>query len=1129
MRRLGDWLAQLGLAKYEAVLTDRQIDLAALRLLSDQDLAALGIALGPRRKMLSALGGPRPLPDAAKPDKIPVATPSPLQADMSSDHRQLTVMFVDLVGWSDIAERLEADLLPELLGRYHETTCEIIHRHEGHVAQFLGDGVLVYFGYPPAHEDDAERCVRAALEIVAGMQALSAALETGGLPRLPVRVGIHTGLAVVGNIGRNGRNEVLAVGSAPSVAARIQALAASDSVLISAATRTLVARHFRYADLGRRALHGLRTPVRLYCVRGPRAWSTRFQASRRTALTPLVGREPELALLVDRWRLVREGSSQIVSLVGEPGIGKSRLVSALCERVNADVHSLIVLQCLPQFVNSPLHPVIEYAERALGFEAGDCADVRLDRIEAWLLHRHGRSIEDARLLAAMLSLPFEARYGPLQQPPARRRVETARMLFDTAAALAGGKPILLVVEDVHWADPTTVELLLDVAARMYDQRAMMLISHRPEFSNARFMQFGANQVALERLSLAQASAFVGRFIAPSERNDAVARQIVARSDGVPLFLEEICKAVLESMAGDGPDRRDPAAIAIPATLRDSLMSRLDRVPDGRLIAQVGAVLGREFSEEMVVSLAGELGLAARNALRGLSESGLLLPSSSTAGMRYQFKHALVHELAANSMLKSARSGLHARAARLLEASTGLRASNPEVLAHHYCEAQEYEQAVACWTLAGKAAAARLAHIEARNHFEHALHWLPQCAPGPERSRNELALCVALGAVLATIKGYAATDVEHMYARAAQLCSDVEDAELACAALRGQCQLTLLQGRYGEARALADKLLVCADRLAVRPQSADAHMMLGKISIFEGRLRESVDQFELALAQLDADGYRQYGASNGIDLTIGCLAFEARAQWLLGRYDTAFRCADEALAQAERPAVWLGAVQASGMRALLHQGQGDVEWARHYAEQTVQRAHEQVIPYWEALGEIIKAWADARDGGGHAALKQVEEGGERYRIAGGRLGSTWVMSVLAEVQRTCGGTAAALATLARALEHARQTGEMYFLPELWRMRGELLAATSRQAESAEKCFLAALQCADSMHARAWRVRTIASLAKFWCERDRVNEAAALLKQALAGAEEKDDSADTRQALKLRAMLGVDSTAGLSAFR
>ena len=1114
MNTLTEWLAKLGLSQFEPLLASHEIDLEAMQFLSDADLAMLGIPLGPRRKLLDSIASLRSsgTPLRNGPPHSGERSDQPLEEP--SEHRQLSVMFVDLVGWSELSERTDQERLAVLLRRYHDVCTQVIQRHEGHVAQYLGDGVLVYFGYPRAHENNAERAVRTGLDIVSTIKDMNRQLRNEDLPELQVRVGIHTALTIVGQVGGQGRHEQLAVGPAPNLAARIQAIAEPGTVLIGASTRSLVARNFRCVDLGVKALKGARQPIHVYRVLGPRTWDTRFAAARAGRLTPLVGRQREIGTLWHHWQLAREGAGQVVCVVGEAGIGKSRLIDALRESLQDAAPTEVILQCLPHFANTPLHPIVKHTNLALGIAAEDTPATRLDKIEALLVHRLARPVDDAKLMASLLSVPFEEKLGPLNLPPLRLRAETIRMLVDVLLTAARRQPILLVVEDAHWADPTTLEVLRELARRTLESAVLMIITHRTDFTAATVLAAGALQISLERLSPTQAKAFVAHLTEKKRLAPDMVERIVARSDGIPLFLEEMTKSVLESVSEGGGV--NVGANPIPATLRDSLMARLDRVPGGKVVAQIGAILGREFSHALVTAIGRELHVDPDRALRGLTEAGLVHSISTRDDVVFQFKHALVQDLAAESLVRPTRHALHARAARLLERmSEHTNETPPELLAHHYTEACEFTLAVPYWIQAGKRAASRLAHIEAMHHFDQAARLLRHYPDSDARARIELDLLVARGAVLVTLRGYAAPDVERTYERARELCPRVADPVLECSVLRGQVQLLLLQARYREARTLAVAMRLAAEGTGELAQLVDAHMMSGIIAIYDGRLAEAARELDRALQRLDPGGYRHYGISNGVDLGIGCLAYHARVLWFLGLPDSALRSANDALALASRPAVWLGAVQAHGMRALLHQTLGDVEDARASATLTAKHAAEQCIPYWEAVAGIVLGWVDAQTGHVEEALERIRAAWQFYLSTGASLGTSWIMTVLADAQRRSGDTDAALSSLGAALDHVKTTGELYFAPEVWRMVGELRESSS--PKEAERCYLESQRIAQQTGALAWDLRTSIRLARLWQSQGKAAQAQGMLGARLVLFREGLDTSDLKEAAHLFASL------------
>ena len=752
------WLRDLGLERYEPAFRENEIDAEVLPELTEADLVTLGLPLGPRRKLLKAVaalhGGAPSAPVAQRRASVP----TPLA---EAERRQLTVMFCDLVGSTALAARLDPEELREVIGAYHRSVAEAVRRFDGLVAKYMGDGVLVYFGFPRAHEDDAERAVRAGLDIVADIGRL----DMPATGELRVRIGIATGLVVVGDlIGEGPSQEQAVVGETPNLAARLQALAEPGAVVIAPATRRLIGNQFRLQALGRHEIKGLSETIEAWAVVGVSAAEGRFESLRSGPLTGFVGREDELGLLIERWNLARDGEGQVVLLSGEPGIGKSRVLSELRSRLEAQSATSLRLQCSPYYVNSAFYPIIENFERALRFVRGDTAEQKLDKLEALVVGQYGRPREDLRFIAAMLSIPGEERYGTVAMTPQKFKDETLRALADTTQAIARRQRTVKLFEDIHWADPTTLEVMDILIQRVRNFPLLIVVTHRPEFLS-RWTHFGhVTALTLSKLTRPQSGALVSRVADGKALPVDLLEEILGKTDGVPLFVEELTKSLLESQdLRDAGDRweyaRRRSTVAIPLTLRDSLMARLDRFAPVREIAQIGAAIGRKFSYELIAAVAPHAKRELDHALAQLTASGLAFQQGTLANAVYTFKHALVQDAAYDSLLRQRRQELHGRIARAIEEHwPQTEATEPELLAHHYTEARQPSKAIPLWQKAGSLALARLALAEAVAHLNRGLDLVAALPASGERDGKDLVLRCLLGTAWMALKGWQAQEV-----------------------------------------------------------------------------------------------------------------------------------------------------------------------------------------------------------------------------------------------------------------------------------------------------------------------------------------------------------------------------------
>ncbi|HEY7490121.1 MAG TPA: adenylate/guanylate cyclase domain-containing protein [Candidatus Tectomicrobia bacterium] len=741
--------------------------------------------------------------------------PPPEQRSPEAERRQLTVLFCDLVDSTRLAWQLDPEHYREVVRAYQVTCADIIQRFDGHIAQYLGDGLLVYFGYPRAHEDDAQRAVRTGLGMLAAMEQLNTRLVRDKGIRLAVRVGIHTRLVVVGEMGSGGRHEHLALGDTPNLAARLQGLAAPDTVVMSAATARLVQGYFTCEDAGTQALKGMETPVHVYRVLGESTAQSRLDVAGATGLTPLVGREAEVALLRERWAQSQDGHGQIVLLSGEAGIGKSRLVHVLTETAVDPGASRLTLRCSPYHTSSALYPVIEHLQRLLHWHHNVSPAARLAMLEQALQVARLPLAEVVPLVAALLSLPVPERYPPLTLSPQRQKQQTQEALVAWLLAETASQPVLAVWEDLHWADPSTLELLGLLLDQVPMTRLLMVLTCRPEFRPPWAPRSYVTPLTLTRLTRHQIEEMVLRVTGGKPLPAEVLTQIVAKTDGIPLFVEELVKMVLGSGLVREEDRRyiltgPLPPLAIPATLQDALMARPDRLAAVKEVAQLGAVLGREFAYALLRAVSPLDEGALQRSLGQLVEAELLYQRGIPPQVTYLFKHALLQDAAYQSLLRSTRQQYHQRIAQVLEAQFSETATTqPELLAHHYTEAGLTAQAVPYWQRAGQRAVERSANVEAISHLTQGLELLTTLLDTPARAQQELDMLTILGPALIGTKGQAAPEVLQAYARARELCQQVGETPQLFWVLQGLWLFYVLRVELQTAQELAEHLLTLA--------------------------------------------------------------------------------------------------------------------------------------------------------------------------------------------------------------------------------------------------------------------------------------------------------------------------------
>jgi len=753
MASLQEWLGTIGLGHYAEAFRENAIGWDLLSHLDHDVLKDIGVrAAGDRVRILAAIKSLRADGETVGEPLQGVSSPR-CAPSSGAERRQLTVFSCDLVGSTELAHRLDPEDLRELISAYQSVCQSAIARYDGYIARYAGDGILAYFGYPQAHEEDPERAVRAALDVLDGMRKLNSRAAEGNRVQLSVRIGIATGPVVVGDvIGEGASQESAVIGETPNVAARLQALAQPNSIVIAPETRRLALEYFRYRDLGEQRFKGLSEPIRAWQVLGEQATEGRFDARNPLGPTPLVGRVEELALILRRWEQVKEGDGQVILLSGEPGIGKSRLAEVLRERVAGEPHTLVRYHCSPYHGNSSLYPIIEQIRRAAGFDAADDTDSKVAKMEASLRAAFDDASLVAPLFAALLSIDAGDRYPVSHLRPEALKDATLKALAAQFSALAARQPVLLIVEDAHWIDPTTQEALDMLLPGIAEQRILVVVTYRPGYRPPWSGLAHALTLPLGRMTRREAVQIAERASGGKRLPQEVLDQIISKTDGIPLFIEELTKAVLESglliETGDSYRLSDALPdLAIPTTLHDSLMARLDRAAPMREVAQVGACIGRQFSRELLASVLTLDENAMSDALHQLEDAGLLFRAGTPMEVSYTFKHALIQDAAYNSLLKGGRKAIHARIAEALHNSSELSASAPEVLAHHYMEAGEFERAASYWCMAAERAGARYANAEAIAHCGNGLTAL-SLAPRSAESRGlEIALRINLAAGL----------------------------------------------------------------------------------------------------------------------------------------------------------------------------------------------------------------------------------------------------------------------------------------------------------------------------------------------------------------------------------------------
>ena len=1104
------WLAQIGLGKYADLFLDNDIGVDVLPHLTEAHLRELGVSLGDRLRILDAPRSAPGLPSPASPDDAPAADDGvPSERSTQAEHRQLTVMFCDLVGSTALAGRVDLERYRDLIGAYQTATVEPF---DGYVARYMGDGLLVYFGYPQAHEDDAERAVRAGLGVVEAVRRLA---EREALA-LDVRIGIATGHVVAGDIIGEGASEEHAVlGDTPNLAARLQALAAPGAVLIAAATRELAAGLFDYEDLGPHEFKGFPGLVPAWRVIGEASAESRFAATRRTSVAALVGRQTEVMLLLDRWERAKDSEGQVVLLSGEPGIGKSRLTHALRERLEIDSRQTLHYQCWPRYSNSAFYPFVAHIRRAAELvPQGDAAE-NLRRLRIWVESEHGPSPETLPLLAALVSIPIDE--PRLDMAPQRQKEKTVEALVDRLVRRTRSSQVLLIFEDVHWADPTTIDVLGVIINALATTQALLLITYRPEFTPQWIHRGHVTTHSLTRLGRRQVAEIVHDVTGGKSLPDAVLEEILAKTDGIPLFVEELTKTVLEAgFLEEGGSRFSLTcplpALQVPSTLQDSLVARLDRLAEVKSVAQVASVIGREFSFELLsaVSPLGETGLTA--ALERLEEAELVYRRGVPPDATYLFKHALVQDAAYDSLLRRRREELHAQMARVLESDfPETTAREPELLAQHYQAAGLRAEAVEYWQRSAEQSLGRSAYTEQLAHLDAALEGVVAIEALSDRRQRELEIQTARGGALMASAGYLAPETAQAFEAARALASEFGDARQQLAALRGLHGTYFVCAHFDTALEVAETCLLVAEQNDDRQPRSLAHRLIGQTLCMQGQLTRAREHLERAMA-LDAQGHLEEVAAlvHGGGHRLIAPMFMSHVLWMQGRPDRALELAEAQIEETESFGVFTVAA-IMHLLCWIRGWRGEFDALDDLAGRKSRLAREHGLYAWQSAADVLPDWPKLatveRDEAASLARRRLPAVREERGVR-----SPFKLALLAE-SLGAAGDPLGLEVIDEALALSARTGEGWSEAELLRIKGTLLLAHRSGREAGERCLHQSLEVSRGQGAHAWELRAATSLARLWMDSAREAEAKEILAPVYEAFTEGHHTLDLREARQL----------------
>ncbi len=1096
------WLQGLGLDRYAAAFAEQDIDFDVLADLTEADLIELGVSFGDRKKLLRAIAG---LAGSGRSDprrgKSKQAQNSSAQAtESAAEQRHLTVMFCDLVAATELSIRYDPEDLRMIVRAYQDACAGVVARLEGFVARYMGDGILVYFGFPRAHEDDAERAVRAGLEIVEAVARLRPQDDL----RLQTRVGIGTGSVVVGDlIGLGSAQEIAAVGETPNLAARLQALARPDSVVVDSTTHSLTNSIFEFEELGLQNLKGISQPAGAWRALKQRKTDRRTDTMEEQDLVPFVNRSGEITLMLDRWQSARSGQGQTILLSGEAGIGKSRLLRAFAERLIEDDHMSLTFQCTPYHQNNALYPLVERLRRLAGIAGDDPPVVGLAKMRG-LFRNSAIDSEDAlRLFAPLLSVKTvdqeKARVTP--QADMDRLLD---VLLQETEAMAARKPVLMMVEDLHWIDPTSLEFLQRLSQRLGEMQLLLILTVRPEAEARMRPLFPATGLALDRLQRPACETIIRHIAQHKDFPQFLVDTIAERTDGVALFIEQLTKAVLESDAVvDLGDRYEIAgeqpALSIPTTLRGSLLARLDRHPAAREVAQIGAVIGRDFGFKMLAAISALPEEELNRALDRLVETGLLYKAGVVPKAVFRFKHALVQEMAYSSLLKKKRRRLHAEIAIFLEdRSPQITLTEPELLAHHYTEAGLPHRAITYRMKAGERAIQRSALNEAVSEIDLGLSLLPSLTDEADKRTQELYLRVAQATALRATRGTGAPETGAAWARAQTLCGNKEDKALLFRILYGRFLFHQGNADLEKARTFGESLLDLGRQLGNDGALLRGHSAIGRTAFGQGDFAEARLHLEKAIALNDPAGTSGTSTGDGgtgstntggqPELPVIDLCYLSWTSFALGYPETALKQCWRSLEIAEAGAASYDLVVANGNACYLHQLRQDHNAVRRCAQNVIGMATEKGFPHWRSLGAMFQGWLKAAVGQTEEGIAIFQSALSEHRATGEVLEVCYFLGLLGEMLGRHGQVEAGLDHIAQALALVEQTGERWYEAELHRTRGSLLLqAGGIEDPAVDACFETALNLASGQQARLWELRAAVSLSRLRLSRGQTAEA------------------------------------------
>lgn len=1047
----------------------------------------------------------KPLSTATSAPATPSTPPRPA-APPEAERRQLTVMFCDLVGSTALGELLDPEDLRDLIHDYQSAVGSVVFQYEGFIAKYMGDGILIYFGYPVAHENDAERALRAGLEIATAVQAIEHPALASLDRKLAVRIGVATGLVVVGDLlGEGASEEQTVIGATPNLAARLQDIAQANSVVTAESTASLVSGCFVMRDLGKHPLKGITEPVHAFQVESIRQSSTRFETSLgRQRLQPMVGRETELEQLSSAWEKVRQGQTEhrghAVLVRGEAGLGKSRLVRTLRDQVVAEQMPLLLFQCSPFYANTAYFPFIAQIRIEASIEQDDSQAQSLIKLKSLIEDHFHDPVHDLPLIAALLSLDSGVPASVAELSPERKKVLTRQTLLGQAINLSSRNPLLVVIEDLQWSDPSTVELLGLLMDQLDQLPILLMVSSRDEFPADWLARPDTDEVTLDHLDAAQITAVATQVAGGKPLPTEVMQQIIDKTDGVPLYVEELTKTVIGSdLLEEKPDRyllTGPLrGLSIPATLQDSLLARLARLSPLKEIAQNAAVIGREFNVDLLAVISPLPQNSLDLALQQLEQAEIISRLSVPPNSRYLFRHALVQDAAYESLLKRQRQRLHRDIAHaVLERFPERARTEPELIAHHFTEAQQMKQAIDHWARAGHNALAACANAEAVGQLHKALTCLQHLPTGAQRDQREIEIRIALGAAYRATHGFSAKEAEQNFSRALALGKQFEHPEKTIDALRGLYAYHYINGELSTALAGGMQVLELGRRGNDSKLRMLGHWMLGGIHFWRGEFTQAQKDLEQASTLYNPAQHPGGTLADQIDPGVNALLHMGWNLWFLGRPEEAERVGDKSVAMARKLKQPFATAMALYWAASARVCSGHTKAASVLVKDLINITEDHQIRYLRSCGRIVEGQIELLSGKLEQGQQRIMQALGEFATQGAGLGLPWVLLIPIDACIRSGQFDQARAMLDRASAAAERNGENQWRAELLRLSGELLLADNRHKDrqnDAAALFRQALQLAQQQQALALELRAATSLARLLQARQQHQAAADLI--------------------------------------